>query len=184
MLSSVSVTNVRRHLYLYGDVGFPDDIEEEVSKWDSEWNYPNEHVIMHINSTGGSVDGLSTLMHRLEKVGSLYAIVEGSCMSAALILYLLAEFRAAVDNSLFMAHNAVLYNTARTSETQVNNLKGYTDSVAKSSKRMLETSLYKPKYISKRELEDIVKGNELYMDYESALERGIINTGINLIPSR
>ena len=180
MISSTSVTHIKRHLYLYGDLGGPDEIEEEVSQWDSEWDLPNEEVILHINSPGGSVDSMLSIMNRLSRIRNLSTINEGISFSAGLFLFLLGKRRAAVPNSLFMAHNFLL-SFSRELDMPITNLNEYSKQMAIMGSNLLTEHLFKTKYVSKVEFGDIISGKEIYIDYNSAVSRGIINCELALL---
>lgn len=181
MLSTITVNDVTRHVYLYGSLPRPEDLEEEIATWDSEWNYPTENVVVHINSHGGGISTMYSIMSRLEKVENLYTIVEGDCSSAALFIFLLGKLRAANKHTVFMAHNFIV-NHGLSTET-INNVKEFSEKTAETARTILNEYLAKPKYLTKKEVNSLIDGKELYIDYESAKERGIVNCDIEIFPS-
>lgn len=183
MLSTTNVTSIHRHVYLYGPVPTAAEAAEELSQWDSEWNFKNETVILHINSPGGCSATTMSIIDRLKRVGNLYTVCEGDCMSAALFLFLLGQQRAAIPGSLFMAHSAII-TSPQGAEDSVQNLHEYTSFVSNMSKELLEEFLYKTKAVSKKELDELIGGKQIYFSVKDAEERGIINTVVDDIPQR
>ena len=177
MISTTTVNHVKRHVYIYGYIDTPKEFEEEISKWDSEWDYPNETVIVHINSNGGSLSSMNALSIRLQKVGKLLTVAEGDCCSAALYIYLLGHLRAASTNTIFMAHNVMLSYGAGINT--VSNAKEFTDFTAKLAENLLDKYFKIPKYLNKNEIKSIIDGKEMYFDYEDAFIRGIVNCSLD-----
>jgi len=126
---------------------------------------------------------MSAIIDRLTRIGNLYTVCEGDCMSAALFLYMLGQQRAAIPSSLFMAHGAVI-SSPQGAEDSVQNLHEYTAAVSALSEQLLKDYLFSPKILSKKELGELLVGKQLYFNYADATERGIVNSNIEDIPQR
>lgn len=90
--------------YLSGPIGPP----SKYIKWfDCIRNAgPSDDVIVHINSGGGVLDTAIQFLRVLsETQAHITTSVEGSCMSAASIIFLQGDTIQITPNSLFMFHN-------------------------------------------------------------------------------
>ena len=90
--------------YLSGEVCEP----EEYAEWfDTIRNAgPNDEVVIHINSMGGNLDTAVQFIRVLnETEAHVTTSVEGSCMSAATMIFLQGQTMQITPFSLFMFHN-------------------------------------------------------------------------------
>lgn len=90
--------------YLSGPIGAADqyvDWFDEIRRAN-----PDDEIRIYINSTGGSVDtALQFLRVLSETPAPVTCSVEGSCMSAATMIFLSADVFEITPHSLFMFHN-------------------------------------------------------------------------------
>lgn len=67
---------------------------------------PNDDISIYINSTGGNLDTALQFMRVMsESAAHITCSIEGSCMSAATIIFLQADAFEITPHSLFMLHN-------------------------------------------------------------------------------
>jgi ATP-dependent protease ClpP protease subunit len=102
---SFSKSLARQHsFYLSGEVLEP---EEYIEWFDTIRNCgSDDEVIIHINSMGGNVDTAIQFIRVLsETAATVTTSVEGSCMSAATMIFLSGHCFQITPFSLFMFHN-------------------------------------------------------------------------------
>lgn len=173
MQTATTVTNIRRHLYIYGEIGDIKSYTDLMIEMDTDWNIPVEDITLHINSPGGSVHTLLSLMDRLKGAKSLSAIAEGECASAALFLFLQADLRASSPNSLLMAHNLMMGNSI----SSIQNIAEHTDKISEMSTRLIDQ--YISPFINKKERTALDNGKELYFDVAAATKNKMINCKVD-----
>lgn len=91
-------------LYLSGSIGTP---EYYIDWMDTIRNAsPSDEIIIHINSTGGVLDTALQMLHCMRETQAYTTTsVEGSCMSAATMIFLAGKTLQVSPHSLFMFHN-------------------------------------------------------------------------------
>lgn len=90
--------------YLTGPVEEPESYVEwfDIIRHATE----RDEVTIHINSTGGLMDTALQFMSSIRECQAhVHCSVEGSCMSAATLIFLAADSMHVAPNSLFMFHN-------------------------------------------------------------------------------
>lgn len=97
-------TSQSHEFYLVGEIQDP---QEYVEWFDIIRNAGSNDVVkIYINSPGGVVDTAVQFMHVLKNTAAfVICSVEGSCMSAATMIFLQADALEICDHSLFMFHN-------------------------------------------------------------------------------
>jgi ATP-dependent protease ClpP protease subunit len=90
--------------YLSGEVKEP---EEYIEWFDTIRNAgPDDDIVIHINSMGGNLDTALQFIRVLsETQGCVTTSIEGSCMSAATMIFLQGQNFQISPFSLFMTHN-------------------------------------------------------------------------------
>lgn len=86
----------------------PIESADEYVEWFDEIRRanPDDEIRIYINSTGGSVDTALQFIRVLSETHAhVTCSVEGSCMSAATMIFLSADAFEITPNSLFMFHN-------------------------------------------------------------------------------
>jgi ATP-dependent protease ClpP protease subunit len=101
---SRKILSSQYEFYLSGTIAEP---EEYVDWFDTIRNATSEDVVkIFINSRGGDADTALQFMRVLtETEATVICSVEGSCMSAATMVFLCADIYEISPNSLFMFHN-------------------------------------------------------------------------------
>jgi ATP-dependent protease ClpP protease subunit len=126
----------------------------------------NDIVELHINSGGGSVDALSTLLHAMKKCEAhVKCIFTGQCASAATFpLFYCDEFEIAED-ATFLFHEAICGAPAETMSAS----RDYTEHTYKHLERML-CSTYEY-FFTDEELQQLLTGKQFYMFPDEVMQR-------------
>lgn len=149
--------------YLNGNIEGPDEYVE--------WNHlirsatDRDVIHLHINCCGGDVMTSIQLMRAMaESQAHIVASVEGACMSAATLLFLIANSFEISEHSMFMFHNYSGFSFGKGNEMreQINH-------EDKWSKHLLE-SIYKD-FFTPEEIEKISNGHDYWMAPDEVQKR-------------
>lgn len=126
---------------------------------------PADQVVIHINSVGGVLDtALQITGAMIESEASITCSVEGSCMSAATLIFLAADNFQVNEHSIFMLHNysSGAYGKGGELFDQISHEKVW-------STKLLN-SVYAG-FLTKKEIRSILDNKDIYMDAEEAIKR-------------
>lgn len=126
---------------------------------------PNDRVVLHINSYGGSLHTAIQFMRVIaESRAHIVASVEGACMSAATMIFLAADSHQISEHSMFMFHNYSSFSMGKGGELYDNIVfeRDWSKSLLKGS--------YKH-FLSKTEINDILNNRDIWMNSEEVLNR-------------
>lgn len=124
-----------------------------------------DEVIFHINSHGGDLFAALQIMHAI--IGceaNITCSVEGACMSAATLIFLVADNFYINDHSIFMYHNYSGGALGKGGEIF--------DQIAHErewSSKLLH-SVYEH-FLTKKEIKSLLDNKDIYMDAEEAVKR-------------
>jgi ATP-dependent protease ClpP protease subunit len=149
--------------YLNSTIGSPEDYAE----WNQILRSSGEQdvVYLHINCYGGQALTAVQLMRAIsESRATVVASVEGSCMSAATFLFLMADVCEISDHSIFMFHNFSGGTIGKGNEmmAQVH----HNDKWA----RGLMESIYKD-FFTQEEIDSILEGKDYWLSPDEVTER-------------
>ncbi len=125
----------------------------------------NDQVIIYINSAGGSADTAIQFLSVLEDCeATIMMQVEGSCMSAASMIFMKADVFSIAKHSQFMLHNyrGGAVGKGGELEAQVNHQTKWANTMLR--------DIYKH-FLTEAELQSILDGKDLWMDGEEVLLR-------------
>lgn len=125
----------------------------------------NDSVQIRINSVGGRLDGLISLMEAIRQTpADVLAVIAGDCHSAASILALNCPKVMVTPYASMMVHNASYGAVGKDSDVvaQVNHNTQFT--------RTLMSNTYRY-FLTDRELEDVLNGKEIWLTAPEIQER-------------
>ena len=156
-------TSKNHEFYLNGEIGEP----TKYSKWFNAIRNasPNDRVIIHINSFGGSLyTAIQFIRVMVESRASVTASVEGACMSAATMIFLASDVQQISEHSVFMFHNYSSFSFGKGGELYDNIVFD-----RKWSKNLL-SKLYH-NFLSKQEVRDILNNRDIWLDCDQVIKR-------------
>lgn len=117
-------------------------------------------INLFINSPGGLLDTSLAIIESI-KVSKAYVvgIINGACHSAASILVMYCSEVIVLDNAYMMIHTASFGSSGMT-----NNVKNHTDFTVRQVESLLDNTY--SGFLTKKELENIKQGLELWLDAE------------------
>jgi len=126
---------------------------------------PNDIIKIHINCPGGNLFTTIQFMQALAETEShIIVSVEGACMSAATLIFLLADEYMITDHSMFMFHNYSAGTAGKGGEM-------YHGMV---HERNWSAKLFKDMYsdfLSETEIQAMLEDKDIWMDAHEVLER-------------
>lgn len=161
--SFVKVTGRELSYYLSGEVLDP---QEYIEWFDQIRNAgPLDEVTIHINSMGGNMDTALQFVRVLsETQATVITSIEGSCMSAATIIFLQGQILQITPHSLFMIHNYSGGAFGKGGEIYDNIV-----FERRWSEKLLHW-VYKD-FLTKEEINSMLDNKDIWMDYEQVAER-------------
>jgi ATP-dependent protease ClpP protease subunit len=149
--------------YLTGEIG-------DASKY-TEWFNQIRHadksdlVKLYINSPGGDMFTAIQFIRAMKESGAkVQASVEGACMSAATIIFLMSDDYEVTPHSMFMFHN---YSSAAFGKG--GEMKDQIKHEASWSEKLLR-EIYKD-FLTDAEVKQILENKDIWMDSEEVVKR-------------
>ena len=126
---------------------------------------PEDTVMFLVNSPGGLMDGLLTLLDGIEQTeATTIAVLVGQCSSAASMLSLHCDEVEVSDNATMLCHN-ISYGTGG----KGSDVLSHVQHVSKTADKLLRTT-YKD-FLTETEINDMISGKEIYLDADEIQER-------------
>lgn len=126
---------------------------------------PEDTVVLHINSPGGYLSGLSSLMEAVKGTEAhTVAVLVGDVSSAASMLVMYCDSVCVTDSASMLAHN-VSYSIGG----KGNDIVAHTQHVAKTSERLVREAY--EQFLSEKEIDELLNGREIYLDAEDIRAR-------------
>jgi ATP-dependent protease ClpP protease subunit len=126
---------------------------------------PEDTVMFLVNSPGGLMDGLLTLLDGIaQTVATTVAVLVGQCSSAASMLSLHCDEVEVSDNATMLCHN-ISYGTGG----KGSDVLSHVQHVSKTADKLLRTT-YKD-FLTETEIDDMISGKEIYLDADEIQER-------------
>lgn len=122
-------------------------------------------IEFRIHSPGGQLAGLVTLLHAVRTTeADTVAVVEGDAYSAASLLALACDVVIVGPYANFLCHSASLGTRGKATDvlSQVTHTKDYAEKIFR------ECYEY---FLTEKEIEDVLAGKEMYLDYKQINER-------------
>jgi ATP-dependent protease ClpP protease subunit len=122
-------------------------------------------VEFEINSPGGSLSGLVTLLHAIRTTeAETMAVVVGDAYSAASLLALACDSVTIGPYANFLCHSASFGTRGKTADVRghVNHTANYAENIFR--------DCYEH-FLTEEEITDVLEGKELYLNYEQINER-------------
>ena len=176
------------HIYFNGKVDdksvdklFNDVRDANKTKVENEVKINPKPILIHINSTGGSVfDGMRFLSIFKISVVPIATIIDNYSFSAATFLSIHSPYRVMTKNSFCLLHNYSYNGVLRTNRdkllSRINEFETYFSNIIK---MYLEKTNFK-----KDELNELLQ-HDLYLNYKYCLEKKIVDRIIDFeIPSK
>lgn len=122
-------------------------------------------VVFHVNSPGGRLDGLQTLMEAVKNTeAQTIAVIEGDCASAASIFVMYVDEIFVSDSASMLCHN-VSYGTSGKGNDNL----AYVQHISKTSEKLVRDSYQG--YLSEQEILELLNGREIHLDAMEIRER-------------
>jgi len=126
---------------------------------------PDDLVVFHLNSPGGLLSGLQSLVEALKSTeANTVAYIVGQCASAASIFTMYCDSVVVSDLASIMIHN-VSYGTSGKNSDII----AHTQHIAKTSEKLIRETYCG--FLTDKEIEEVLNGREVYFDAEEARER-------------
>lgn len=126
---------------------------------------PDDLVIFHLNSPGGLLSGLQSLVEAVKGTEAhTVAYIVGQCASAASIFSMYCDSVVVSDLASVMIHNVSYATGGKNSD-----ILAHTQHVAKTSERLIRETYQG--YLTEKEIEEVLNGREIYFDADEARER-------------
>ena len=164
------------HFYLYGEI--TDDIKVYADLLDVlKTSSPNDVVMIYINSEGGILRmALQIANAMLSSQAKVVTLLEGEACSAATLIFLAGEEYIINPNCTFMIHNYSAGVWGKGHELQ-----SHVDYRRLSVTKMMED--FYCKILTEEELEDVIKGRDIWMDSEELTKRLDAASSDNVVSS-
>lgn len=152
-----------KEYYLSEEIGDPSDF----ISWfhDIRNSRPTDVIKIHINCPGGNLFTTIQFMQALsETEAHIIVSVEGACMSAATLIFLMADEYTITDHSMFLFHNYSAGTAGKGGEM-------YHGMV---HERNWSAKLFKDLYsdfLSDVEIKDMLEDKDIWMDASQVLDR-------------
>jgi ATP-dependent protease ClpP protease subunit len=122
-------------------------------------------VIFLINSPGGMLSGLLTLLEGLKMTeAQTIAVMVGECASAASMFALHCDTAYVSDNATMLCHN-ISYGTGG----KGSDILSHVQHVSKTSEKLLRKTY--EHFLTQDEINEMINGREIYLDSEEIKER-------------
>lgn len=126
----------------------------------------NDVVELHINSGGGSVDALSTLVHAMQKCAAhITCIFTGTVASAATFPLFYCDEVEIADTASFLFHEAICGSSPETMSAS----RDYTEHMYIYLERILRDT-YRH-FFTEEEMEQLLSGKQFYLFPDEVIER-------------
>ena len=126
---------------------------------------PDDLVIFHLNSPGGLLSGLQSLVEAVKGTEAhTVAYIVGQCASAASIFSMYCDSVVVSDMASVMIHNVSYATGGKNSD-----IIAHTQHIAKTSEKLIRETYQG--YLTEKEIEEVLNGREIYFDAEEARER-------------
>lgn len=126
---------------------------------------PEDIVIFHINSPGGLLSGLQSLMEAVKTTDAqTIAVLVGQCASAASIFTMYCDSVFVTDSASLMIHNVSYATGGKNSD-----IIAHTQHVAKTSEKLIRDTY--SGLLTPEEINEVLNGREIYFDAVEARER-------------
>lgn len=126
---------------------------------------PDDLVIFHLNSPGGLLSGLQSLVEAVKGTEAhTVAYIVGQCASAASLFSMYCDSVVVSDLASIMVHH-VSYSTGGKNSDII----AHTQHIAKTSEKLIRETY--TGWLSEQEIEEVLNGREIYFDADEARER-------------
>lgn len=126
---------------------------------------PDDLVIFHLNSPGGLLSGLQSLVEAVKGTEAhTVAYLVGQCASAASIFSMYCDSVVVSDLASVMIHNVSYATGGKNSD-----IIAHTQHVAKTSEKLIRETY--SGFLTSQEIEEVLNGREIYFDADEARER-------------
>ena len=126
---------------------------------------PDDLVIFHLNSPGGLLSGLQSLVEAVKGTEAhTVAYIVGQCASAASLFSMYCDSVVVSDLASIMVHH-VSYSTGGKNSDII----AHTQHIAKTSEKLIRETY--TGWLSEQEIEEALNGREIYFDAAEARER-------------
>lgn len=150
-------------VFLQGDINESEDFLEATLILSQAQE--NDVVNIHLNSCGGSLHAVDSLIHSMMKTDALvHVIATGQVASAATFVLLSGDSFEISQNCSIMMHNASYGTGGKASD-----IKAYVDHSEELIHRVINS--YYKHFFTDKELEELFAGKEFYMFGEEFVER-------------
>ena len=125
----------------------------------------NDLVIFHLNSPGGLLSGLQSLVEAVKGTEAhTVAYIVGQCASAASIFSMYCDSVVVSDMASLMIHNVSYATGGKNSD-----IIAHTQHVAKTSEKLIRDTY--SGLLTPEEINEVLNGREIYFDADEARER-------------
>ncbi len=126
---------------------------------------PDDIVIFHINSPGGLLTGLQSLVEAVKGTqANTVAFIVGQCASAASVFSMHCDSVIVSDLASIMIHN-VSYGTWGKNSDVI----AHTQHVSKTSEKLVRETY--AGFLTDTEINEVLNGREIYLDADEARDR-------------
>lgn len=161
--TQVDVMSVKYTIRLDRDLTKPSDFQEELAT--IRMASPNDIVHILINCDGGDIATMKSFLNAMEQCeATIITEIEGTCASAATMIFLSGDEFVVSDNSEFMSHTASYFYGGK-----ANNVQEYVDF----QKRTIRHLFYKyyEGFFNEEELELMLNGKDFWLDAAEIMTR-------------
>ena len=125
----------------------------------------NDLVLFKINSRGGALSGLQTLLEAIKSTEAhTVAVVVGQCASAASILLMYCDSAVVTDSA-----NALIHHVSFSTGGKGADVLSHVQHVAKTSEKLMNEAY--EGFLTEDEIKEIISGKEMYLDADEMRER-------------
>ena len=125
----------------------------------------NDLVLFKINSRGGALSGLQTLLEAIKCTEAhTVAVVVGQCASAASILLMYCDSAVVTDSANALIHHVSFWTGGKGADVL-----SHVQHVAKTSEKLMKEAY--EGFLTEDEIKEVIGGKELYLDADEMRER-------------
>ena len=125
----------------------------------------NDLVLFKINSRGGALSGLQTLLEAIKCTEAhTVAVVVGQCSSAASILLMYCDSAVVTDSANALIHHVSFWTGGKGADVL-----SHVQHVAKTSEKLMKEAY--EGFLTEDEIKEVIGGKELYLDADEMRER-------------
>lgn len=125
----------------------------------------NDLVLFKINSRGGALSGLQTLLEAIKSTEAhTVAVVVGQCASAASILLMYCDSVVVTDSANALIHHVSFWTGGKGADVL-----SHVQHVAKTSEKLMKEAY--EGFLTEDEIKEVIGGKELYLDADEMRER-------------